>query len=472
MSEVELFSEEDAKKLIEDFERYLKDNEDLAKGTIKQYIPIVNRLFDNCVIDKIKKYDYSKIITQENYDSISFRTLERPAFISLIEYFKYKEYIAVDQIVRISYRESEVKKTYKTVISHEEFENYYLSDSIEYKDDEERVSIKCVLALAYYCMFKQENLGELRIEDINLQERKIKNIHENKKGEKLAEWITMSKELFEIIMEYMKYRDEKLKTLQKTEYFLLINQNRVTSELNSYLSKFERRSGLELGGGCGALITNYIYNYLDKTDGYGLFDLVYTLGNESAYLNEAYKKYISLEKINNAVDFKAKENKKSKTNKNNVDKNKCPISELVEVDVNDNNKEKMQIILNKLVRNKKYVEILKQYYDNTCQVCGEKLPVGINEYYSEVHHIKPYNSATNGDDILENMIVLCTSCHKQFDRYYLAINPETLTVHYYHNGILHIKSEKINVDKELGLGREYLEYAWKQFLNKNNIQKK
>lgn len=78
------------------------------------------------------------------------------------------------------------------------------------------------------------------------------------------------------------------------------------------------------------------------------------------------------------------------------------------------NPTKRKQYITQINRKQNIVSQLKKLYDNTCQVCKEKLDIGNDEYYSEVHHIQPLGKH-NGPDIPENMIVLCPNHHKMFD---------------------------------------------------------
>lgn len=55
---------------------------------------------------------------------------------------------------------------------------------------------------------------------------------------------------------------------------------------------------------------------------------------------------------------------------------------------------------NRIIRDSALSAQLKQYHSNTCQICGKKLKIGENKYYSEGHHIKPLGEPHNGPDTL------------------------------------------------------------------------
>jgi 5-methylcytosine-specific restriction enzyme A len=68
-----------------------------------------------------------------------------------------------------------------------------------------------------------------------------------------------------------------------------------------------------------------------------------------------------------------------------------------------------------IIRDSNVVRNLKRLYENCCQLCGIKLQIGKNLYYSEVHHIKPLGTPHNGTDKQGNMICVCPNCHVQLD---------------------------------------------------------
>lgn len=71
--------------------------------------------------------------------------------------------------------------------------------------------------------------------------------------------------------------------------------------------------------------------------------------------------------------------------------------------------------VNRIKRNLKHTIYIKKIYDNACLICGEKLHIRENLYYSEVHHIRPLGFPHNGPDILENIICVCPNHHTLLD---------------------------------------------------------
>ena len=71
--------------------------------------------------------------------------------------------------------------------------------------------------------------------------------------------------------------------------------------------------------------------------------------------------------------------------------------------------------VNIILRKRSLVQKMKMIYDNTCQLCGIKLAIGGEDFYSEVHHIIPLGEPHNGPDDIKNMICVCPNHHVQLD---------------------------------------------------------
>jgi 5-methylcytosine-specific restriction protein A len=77
--------------------------------------------------------------------------------------------------------------------------------------------------------------------------------------------------------------------------------------------------------------------------------------------------------------------------------------------------------IDSIIRNQNFVRKVKVLRENTCQICGLKLQIGPNSFYSEVHHIQPLGRPHNGPDCMENMICVCPNCHKKLDYGFIPI---------------------------------------------------
>ncbi len=67
-------------------------------------------------------------------------------------------------------------------------------------------------------------------------------------------------------------------------------------------------------------------------------------------------------------------------------------------------------------RNVSMVKILKEKYQNKCQICGFTFKTNRGTFYSEAAHIIPISDATNGVDSPDNIWILCANHHKMLDR--------------------------------------------------------
>jgi len=97
------------------------------------------------------------------------------------------------------------------------------------------------------------------------------------------------------------------------------------------------------------------------------------------------------------------------------------------------------------IRKQELVKSLKKKYNYTCQICGQRLQIGPDRYYAEVHHIKPLGSPHNGPDNKSNMICVCPNHHVQLDMGFLKLDKATLKLNKhnlkdeyisYHNNVI------------------------------------
>ncbi|MEY7847910.1 HNH endonuclease [Natrarchaeobius sp. A-rgal3] len=107
-------------------------------------------------------------------------------------------------------------------------------------------------------------------------------------------------------------------------------------------------------------------------------------------------------------------------------------------------------------RNDKLVRDLKQIYNHTCQLCGDRRLQGTDIGYSNGHHIKPLGKGHGGPDVPENLIILCPNHHDDFDNGMLTVNPETLEItHEYEE---ELTGETVLEKQDHKLGSEFLAY--------------
>lgn len=127
------------------------------------------------------------------------------------------------------------------------------------------------------------------------------------------------------------------------------------------------------------------------------------------------------------------------------------------------NSERIMQINTVYKRDRTLVEYIKDFYSNTCQICGQKIDLG-DTFYSEVHHIKPLY--LGGPDVLENMIVVCPNHHVLLDKGGISIDLNSNVVEY-----LNLKRQNIMLLKH-NISNEYIEFHNKYINNNFNLNLK
>lgn len=126
-----------------------------------------------------------------------------------------------------------------------------------------------------------------------------------------------------------------------------------------------------------------------------------------------------------------------------------------------NRPERIETSYERIIRDTKMTKAIKRIYKDTCQVCGLRLKIGDNSYYSEGAHIRPLGKPHDGPDVIGNILCLCPNCHVQFDYYRFSINPETFEL----IGIPGV----LAVDKQYLPISEYLQYHLSQYEHNRKI---
>lgn len=108
----------------------------------------------------------------------------------------------------------------------------------------------------------------------------------------------------------------------------------------------------------------------------------------------------------------------------------------------------------RIIRNTAMVKTLKTEYNHRCQICGDRRQQSTDKYYAEGHHLHPLGE--DGPDVRENIVIVCPTCHVDFDYGMLTIDPETFTItHCYDDSI---DGSELMIQPSHTIGRPYLEY--------------
>ena len=76
---------------------------------------------------------------------------------------------------------------------------------------------------------------------------------------------------------------------------------------------------------------------------------------------------------------------------------------------------RVEMHVKRIIRDTKIIKELKALHSNTCQICGLRIKITGNTFYSEGHHIKPLGKPHHGKDEKENIIIVCPNCHAMCD---------------------------------------------------------
>lgn len=71
--------------------------------------------------------------------------------------------------------------------------------------------------------------------------------------------------------------------------------------------------------------------------------------------------------------------------------------------------------ISRIIRDNAKTKKLKIEYEYKCQICNSCIELSKNQFYAEVHHLRPLGGEHKGSDEYDNMIVLCPNHHAIFD---------------------------------------------------------
>lgn len=91
---------------------------------------------------------------------------------------------------------------------------------------------------------------------------------------------------------------------------------------------------------------------------------------------------------------------------------------------------------------------LQSLYQNKCQICGDSFIIpSTRKHYSEHHHIVPVSNG--GKNTKENIIVVCPTCHKKFDRGFLKADLQNKKIFYFSEKENKFNETSLKFDKHL-----------------------
>lgn len=506
---MDFFDKQTIYALRNKYDYYLTEVKKLSVRTRSQYLDILGQFLRNEVLGKVELENYKDIVDYHriiNFSRYRKTTIVRAAIIGFLECLKYDGLIDQKFYFEYPHIDKGTSRDTQTFLSLEEI-RFIFSKDVYFVDEEEAVVGPLVYALTFFCCFSQKHLKELKVSDVILEEKLIRNPRQAKQSY-LLQWIQLNDYTFNCLTKYFEYRNG---TSADSDSLLIIRGEPVgnTGNLNSMFLLFNDRidnythlshkpngqllirsmllySLISTKGQCLSQLSRwmelksneqlekalkeYLENY-SKLDNMILNNLEDT--HKSVSLEELITGYEETEEIldNNQTE----ENDEVAATADNQDNDETSLySEDDDLTMDDlfnfeqnspRNLTENKITIQRLVRDSNLVKGLKEKYNYTCQLCGCRLRNSRGGFTSEAHHIKPYNRTHRGDDTYRNVVVLCPNCHTQFDDLYYGVNPETLKVHcLFEDDRYHLAT--LNWVNGHKLGNEYLEYTWRLFLDK------
>lgn len=478
------------------FEEYCFEEKGLDERTTNRYISIIENYLKETIRGDIDLSSPELFTTEKitEFRQILTSKMVRSA-LNAFNNFLFDRGFIDESLNQLTFKKAINSAFSKTSdgINDREDKNIFLSpndirtlfsDSISYKSDEERFVFPLIVALSYFCLFNQKDIELLRLTDVDLKNKTIRNSRA-KPSEDTVSYIQMNDSLFKIFRIYIDYRN-KLHTLSGHKDSLVIVkgktiENGTFGQIYNVINSASKNRGLvkNIPLSSGSLLRSSILYSLRKSSGGAITDISKLLGKsllQNEYFKNAFEEFHKNNmELNDSNSYEVEEieiilPKFSK--KRNLPTELNSYSEINDITIEDIEEYDMKkeitpsstkITIQRLVRDSKIARDMKQLYKNTCQNCGHSIRKSDGSYYSEAHHIQPYNKIHRGDDVPSNILILCSNCHTQFDDSYYAIHPETKQIHcIFSDDNKHLTTLTLKHT----LDKTYLEYAWKMFNHK------
>lgn len=455
-------------------------------STLSRYKVILDDYFHSNVIEKVKQDDYIEMFSQERLSLLGRKSNNvRPSLISFLEFLHAEKFIGEsdffklqDNIIKIFVSGEQLRESSTKFLTPNEIRTLF-NDRLDFKNDYEEKILPLVCSLSFFYMFKQEDVIKLKLSDIDIERKQIRNVRNAGDSSDLVEWLLLNEITIKYLKIYLAYRQ----TLNYSEDTLLVMDNGPlnNNKINTLFNCFGRANNKALFGGKkvyqGLLTRSMMLRILIYTEGKGIYNIL--LEQEpNAYFNQAFNEYLSIIRTENQNHLYNRYKLEEILPKRKIGSSVGAYSEYNDVNQDDigdydmeniRNLKNNKVTIQRLVRASKISRRLRDLYKQQCQLCGDRLRKSDGTHYSEAHHIQPYNKVHRGDDNSQNMIVLCPNCHTQFDDLYYAIHPETQRVHciFGEEDKHHLK--KLRMEDEHSLKSKYLTYMWRLFEEKQKI---
>lgn len=473
---------------IEEYEILMSEfivfaTEKYQPSTLSQYRVILDDYFHNNVIDKVEQNEYTEIFGQDRLSLLKRKSNNvRPSLLRFLEFLYEERFIEEIEFYRLQNNikavfvaEEHVKESSIKFLTPNEIRILF-SDQLNFRNDYEEKLLPLICSLSFFYMFKQEDVIKLKLSDIDLEQQRIRNVRHTEDSSDLVEWLLLNDITTKYLKSYLAYRQN----LPYSGDTLLIMDNSPlnNSRINTLFNCFDRRDNKKLFGDKKinqSLLTRSMMLYiLISTKGEGLYRILLEQ-DMNTYLEQAFNEYLSIIRTEHQNQLYKRYKLEEILPKKKIETSIGTYSELNDVNQDDigdydmnniRNLDHNKITIQRMVRDSKISRRLRNLYNHECQLCGNRLRKSDGNYYSEAHHIQPYNKIHRGDDNSKNMIVLCPNCHAQFDDLYYAIHPETQKIHCIFGKDDRYHLEELKMKEEHSLNSKYLTYTWKLFEEK------
>ncbi|QGQ97921.1 hypothetical protein EHS13_25045 [Paenibacillus psychroresistens] len=467
--------------LSEAFKIYLWENNRISTSTLKSYSGKIRKFVN--VYGNEELFDS---LNERNLRNFIFNQDQEPQgkYNALFNFFEFSNsYFLKKHISEIVFpiktyeleMPNETKKVYNIGKSKIVFlnaplselfnDNYYIHmvDRIAIK------SIKAVLALSISAcydtidLFDNNNIRKMTITDIDIIDNEtvvVKNFSRHS----TVPYITIIGESAKYINEYYQIRINN--NTEDTPYFFIkmwsgydlkIDKNVEKRKSDNFqtltlyfLKYISNHLNLKEPIQITHLKTNSVFQMLCNSKGSSLQQIIEIMGWQE-WIKIAFEQYCIETNYNTYYGLNHFFQEAS------PDENENDIDEQIQ---NSGEAFILTIVL-KRNRDSKKVRVLKNIYNNTCQVCRLPFKLTNNINYSEVHHIQPHGKEHMGLDDHPNMLVLCPNHHVMFDVGILALDPERI------DQLIHIdKDNYLNGIKIINLhdlSSQCIRYHFEQF---------
>lgn len=313
------YTKEQKEALKHDFEVIV--NRDLSESSKTRYLSNFDFYFDNYIVDHV---DYNPT----NYDiifSIGFikkfdedrKSLARATIRKLIEcLYNNKEIDVINYlkyIGRLRYFKKKEKNTEYTFLNNKQldiiFNNLYkLKEHGVYGEINKEVNFTAPLIreLAYKCYFGQEHIKALKIGDINIHKKVIRNKRYDDDNNIAKKWISIEDNLLRLISNYYLYRNidyqndyDNLSEKKLFESSFLVFD---TDYINKCFAIFNYPKNIELFDdiriNVGLLVRSAVFNnlYYNRDT---MENILHCFGfKRNTQFESAVREYFTLNKIN------------------------------------------------------------------------------------------------------------------------------------------------------------------------------